>query len=72
MIMWSEVYEHEDFGTIEVSWLGEQKGERAHLVALQSDLWTPVEEVESCIRWARNLQHEDVTRGGDAVRPLTL
>jgi len=67
--VWSEVYEHAEFGEIQVSWLGAAP-DRSRLIAMQADLWTPAEEVESCVRWARNLQHDDVTRGGDAVTAL--
>ena len=68
MIEWSEVYEHAEFGEIEIVWSGRAPS-RTHLIAIQSDLWTPDEEVADCERWARNLQYGYVTRGGDAVMP---
>ena len=61
---WSEVYEHDTFGKIELTWHGEEPT-RSHLIAMQSELWTPTEEVEDCLRWARNLQENGVTRAGD-------
>ena len=69
-MIWSEVYEHDRFGQIEVVWRGEL-GERSHLIAIQSDLWTPVEEVEDCIRWARNLQCCETGEGGDGGTGLS-
>jgi len=67
--MWSEIYEHERFGTIEVTW-NDQKPSRTHLIAIQADLWTPADEVAACVEWARNLQDGYMTRGGDAVTAL--
>ena len=61
---WSEVYEHAEFGEITVSWLG-VASDRTHLIAIQSELWTPAEEVEDCVRWVRNLQDDYMTRDGD-------
>ena len=63
--MWFEEYEHEEFGEIVVAW-DDDEPRRSHLVAISSFLWTPVEEVEACIKWARNLQDDYMTRGGDA------
>ena len=63
------MYEHEDFGEIEVTWSGSRTGARSFLIAIQADLWTPAEEVLACVEWARNLQYEGMTRGGDAVKP---
>ena len=62
--MWSETYEHDEFGEIEVLW-SDSVNDRHHLIAICPMLWTPVEEVEACIRWARNLQDDYMARGGD-------
>ena len=67
--IWCETYEHEEFGEIALSWLGAE-GDRSSLIALQSDLWTPVEEVEDCLRWARSLQYSDRCEGGDGGTAL--
>ena len=64
--MYTEEYEHAEFGEIAVTW---SDRDRTHLIAIQADFWTPVEEITACIKWARNLQHEAMTRGGDAVMP---
>ena len=64
--LYCEVYQHEDFGEMEVCWAGP---DRARLVSLQAGLFVPAEEVEALLEWAQNLQHDDVTRGGDAVTP---
>ncbi len=61
---WTETYEHEEFGEIAVTWFDERP-ERTHLIAIQADFWTPAEEIEDCLRWARSLQDDDVTRAGD-------
>ena len=50
--MWVEVYEHDEFGEIELTWDGQQPS-RTHLIALQADLWTPAEEVDDCLEWAK-------------------
>ena len=68
-MIWSETYEHAEFGEIEVSWLGVAP-DRSHLIAMQADLWTPAEEVAACIEWARNVQDGYMTRGDDAMMPL--
>jgi len=57
------VYEHDRFGEIKVVWEGDPP-ERAHLIAIQCDLWTPAEEVEACVKWARNLQSHGSCEGG--------
>ncbi len=62
--MWSEVYEHEEFGEIEVTW-NDDPPARTHLMAIQGDLWTPAEEVEDCVRWAQSLQDGYMARDGD-------
>jgi len=64
--MWTEVYEHEEFGEIAVTWHGQQPT-RTHLIAIAPMLFVPAEEVEACVRWAQNLQDDYMTRGGDAV-----
>ena len=69
-MFWYEVYEHDEFGEIAITWDGEQ-GRRTHLVAIQADLWTPAEEVEACVRWARNLQYHGDGEGGDGGTSLT-
>ena len=56
MITWSEVYEHDEFGEIEITWEGPESGVRSFLIAIQPDLWVPAEEVADCLRWARNVQ----------------
>jgi len=65
---WVEVYEHAKYGVINLCWHGEEP-DRSRLIALQSDLWTPAEEIADCLEWARNLQVTLVTRGGDAGAP---
>jgi len=67
---WVETYEHAEFGEIMVIWQGERDGLRSFLIAIQADLWTPPEEVDDCLKWARDLQHGNVTRGGDAGTPV--
>ena len=71
--IWIEVYEHEEFGEIQLTWLGEAP-DRSSLIALQFDLWTLVDEVEDCLKWARSLQRCETGESGDAVmaeeRPL--
>ena len=62
--MWTEEYEHDEFGSIAIPW-DDEEPIRSHLVAMQSEFWTPAEEVEDCLRWARNLQCSDADEGGD-------
>ena len=64
--VWCEVYEHIEFGEISLMWLGAWP-DRSRLLSLQADLWTPFEEVEDCLKWARNLQDGDILEGGEAV-----
>ena len=64
---WTEVYEHDRFGSIEVTWLDR---DRTHLIAIQSELWTPAEEIAACVEWARNLHDGNMTRGGEAAGPV--
>ena len=64
--LWLEVYEHAQFGEIELMWLGREP-DRSHLIAIQLEFWTPAEEVEDCLEWVRSLQERECTRGGDAV-----
>ena len=52
LILREEVYEHEVHGTIEVLW-DMTDPETPHLIALQADSWTPEEEVQDFMRWAR-------------------
>ena len=68
-MMWSETYEHDDFGEIEVTWEGARSGLRSFLIAIAPEIWTPAEEVAACVEWARNLHDGNMTRGGDAVAP---
>ncbi len=57
-MIWSEVYEHAEFGEIEIHWEGPDPGLRSFLIAIQPDLWVPAEEVADCIKWARNIHQE--------------
>ena len=61
---WTEIYEHQEFGSIELLWEG-VRPERVRLLSLQSEFFTPAEEIEACLEWAWNLQDEDMTRAGD-------
>ena len=64
--VWSETYEHAEFGEIEVTWLVDAVGRRTTLIAMQPDLWVPADEVADCLRWARDLQCSDIDECDDA------
>ena len=68
--MWFEIYQHEDFGEIVVTW-NDRPGTRAHLTAIQGDLWTPAEELADCVRWAQSLQDDYMARDGDGEWSLS-
>ena len=62
-----EIYEHDEFGSIELFWADEF---RSHLIAMQSEIFTSAEEVEDCLKWARSLQCSDADEGGDGGTAL--
>ena len=69
---WKEIYEHDEFGMIEVSWHGSCP-DRARLIAIQPDLWTPADEVADCLKWAKGTtgarRGNSPMRGGEPVEP---
>ncbi len=52
MRTWEEVYEHDQYGEISIVWKGGEPT-RSHMIAMQSELWTPAEEVQACLKWVR-------------------
>ena len=48
----SEVYEHDDYGSMVLTWLVGPGHERK-LVAVQPGLFTPAEEVQALLDWAK-------------------
>ena len=69
---WSEFYEHEEFGEIQVIWHG-LCPDRSSLIAIQPDLWTPAAEVDDCLKWAegtfRARSGNSNMRGGEPEEP---
>ena len=54
LVTWEEIYEHDEFGTIVITWDGAEP-DRYHMIAMQTEFWTPAEEVAACLLWVRNL-----------------